>query len=65
MVLILLFLDMGGIGLQQAFLTLFLCIMIKFHIEARQIGIHRPTSWRRPLYALYAVLVLITVRFSS
>jgi hypothetical protein len=59
----LLLLDMGGIGLQQAFLTLFFCIMIKFNIEVRRIGIHRPTSWQTQLYALYAVLLLITVRF--
>jgi len=53
---------MGGIGLQQAFLTLFFCIMIKFNIEVRRIGIHRPTSWQTQLYALYAVLLLITTR---
>lgn len=53
---------MGGIGLQQVFLFLFLLIRIKFNVDVRRQGLRRTTSWRRLLYSLYTVLALITVR---
>lgn len=54
--------DMGGIGGQQAFVLLFLGLMIGFHLEARRCSTHRATPWAPFLYALYVVLLLITVR---
>ena len=53
---------MGGIGLQQAFILLFLFLAIKFHRELLQE--HRTEKTSRALqllYVEYAVLVLITV----
>lgn len=53
---------MGGIGLQEFFVLIFVCLMIKFHIEVRDHGIRRPESWVPMLYSLYVTLFLITVR---
>ena len=52
---------MGGIGLQHAFVLMFIGLMFYFHREAGRVGRSHPTSWRPQLYALYAVLILITV----
>ena len=55
------FADMGGIGLQQFFVCLFVSVMVKFHADVRLTGHQRPTSWRRQLLSLYFALGLITV----
>jgi len=55
------FADMGGIGLQQVFVCLFVLVMAKFHAEVRRTGHQRTTSWRRQLFSLYFALALITV----
>ncbi|GFF54145.1 protein RTA1 [Aspergillus udagawae] len=58
---------MGGIGIQQFFIVLFLFIAVQFHRQmlhldrqGRLVGIK--TKWRGLLYALYASLLFITVR---
>jgi len=56
------FADMGGVGLQQFFVCLFVLIMVKFHAEVRRTGHQRTTSWRRQLFSVYFALALITVR---
>ncbi|PSK54048.1 Protein RTM1 [Elsinoe australis] len=57
---------MGGIGLQEAFILCFIGLMVHFHRSAlhlERVCIPvRDHSWRPILYALYAVLVAITVR---
>jgi hypothetical protein len=58
---------MGGIGLQEFFIVVFLGVAIKFQLELLQIersGVlvdKSKTNWRRLLYTVYAVLGLITV----
>lgn len=58
---------MGGIGLQQFFIVIFVAFAIKFQLEVRNINTSRAlsTSWRsgwRPLlFTLYASLICITV----
>ncbi|KAF2148144.1 hypothetical protein K461DRAFT_211411, partial [Myriangium duriaei CBS 260.36] len=58
---------MGGIGLQEFFILLFMGLMIKFHrdqIFAERMSMvptHK-TSWKPIMYALYGCLVAITVR---
>lgn len=52
---------MGGIGLQQFFVCLFVIVMVKFHADVRQTGNQRNTSWRPQLFSLYFALALITV----
>jgi len=56
---------MGGIGLQQGFLLLFVLVMIKFHVDVRQVGRRHASSWRGQLYSLYIALALITVGVPS
>jgi hypothetical protein len=57
----LILLDMAGIGVQQAFLLLFVILIIRFHRDVHQVGLARPTSWKPQLYTQYVVLTLITV----
>jgi hypothetical protein len=52
---------MGGIGLQQFFVCLFVLVMVKFHADVRRTGHQRITSWRRQLFSIYFALALITV----
>ncbi|GAQ07492.1 hypothetical protein ALT_4813 [Aspergillus lentulus] len=58
---------MGGIGIQEFFIVLFLFIAIQFHRkmlnldrQGRLVGLK--AKWRGLLYALYASLLFITVR---
>ncbi|KAB2575108.1 Rta1 domain protein [Lasiodiplodia theobromae] len=57
---------MGGMGLQEAFILCFLGLMIMFHRQSLALDAagmaHRQYNWRALLYALYGVLVAITVR---
>lgn len=59
---------MGGIGFQEFCMLLFLTIAIKFYlmmrVEERQGAFldGRPKNWRMLLFALFAALVLITIR---
>lgn len=53
---------MGGIGLQQGFIFLFLFMAIKFHRDIlREDQTNRTRQALRLLYVLYAALFLITV----
>jgi len=57
---------MVGIGLQELFILLFLALMIRFHVrmntmDKTMISI-REVSWRPLQWALYSVLLAITVR---
>jgi hypothetical protein len=58
----------AGIGLQEAFVLFFITLMIGFHRKAAAlehtaaIQGFRGHGWRQPLYALYGVLFVITVR---
>ncbi|KAG4029822.1 hypothetical protein MFRU_014g01200 [Monilinia fructicola] len=56
---------MAGVGIQQLFIFVFLYFAFKFHqtlrAQSRQ-NIHYPRQARSLLYALYAVIVLITIR---
>ncbi|KAF7981054.1 hypothetical protein HWV62_35518 [Athelia sp. TMB] len=59
---------MGGIGMQQFFIFLFLALVIMFH--RRVLALERSwvlvttgrTQWRMMLYCLYTSLLLITIR---
>ncbi|WEW56701.1 hypothetical protein PRK78_002149 [Emydomyces testavorans] len=58
---------MGGIGIQEFFIVLFLVLAIQFHrqalhLERRGVLVGPKTQWRKLLYALYASLLAITVR---
>ncbi|KAK0745678.1 RTA1 domain-containing protein [Schizothecium vesticola] len=53
---------MGGVGLQQFFVCLFVLVMVKFHADVRRSGHQRTTSWRSQLFSIYFALALITVR---
>ncbi|KAI4605368.1 hypothetical protein J4E81_010620 [Alternaria sp. BMP 2799] len=59
---------MGGIGMQEGFIVLFLGLVVKFHrdqLQAGRVG-RLPTDkiggWKWLLYALYACLLAITIR---
>jgi RTA1 like protein len=57
---------MAGIGLQEAFILFFMFLMIRFHrraitLEREGLVINRERRWRSLLFALYAVLLAITV----
>jgi len=57
---------MGGIGLQQFFIFVFLGLAIKFNMEMLKMESRgrlasTKTEWRRLLYALYTSLSFITV----
>jgi hypothetical protein len=60
----------AGIGLQEAFVLFFITLMIGFHRKAAAlehtdaIQVFRGHGWRQPLYALYSVLFVITVRLT-
>lgn len=61
---------MAGIGLQEAFILFFLFLMVKFHrraifLEREGIVINRERRWRSLLFALYVVLLAITVSHLS
>jgi hypothetical protein len=55
--------DMGGIGLQQLFILLFLFIAYNFQRKMNSTPVSQvpSTNWHGLLYALYGALVLITV----
>ena len=59
---------MGGIGLQQLCILIFIAIAIRFFLTMRQqeqrgqILDSRPRNWRPLLYVLFASLALITTR---
>ncbi|KAF9530893.1 RTA1 like protein-domain-containing protein [Crepidotus variabilis] len=52
---------MGGIGFQEFFMLLFTLMVIKFHREMLNVEYPRP-GWKKMVYMLYAVLLLITIR---
>ncbi|RDL38767.1 uncharacterized protein BP5553_03107 [Venustampulla echinocandica] len=60
---------MGGIGIQQFFIVLFIGLTVKFHIE--MIALEKTSAgniiggrrdWKKLLYAIYASLCLVTIR---
>lgn len=59
---------MGGIGMQEGFIVLFLGLVIKFHrdqLQAERAGLLTPekmTGWKWLVWALYGCLLAITVR---
>lgn len=60
---------MGGIGLQEFFIVVFLIFAAKFQVELLHLervgvlpGPNNKGDWRRLLFTIYAVLALITVR---
>ncbi|KAF2171096.1 hypothetical protein M409DRAFT_19067 [Zasmidium cellare ATCC 36951] len=58
---------MGGIGMQEGFILIFLGLVIKFHWDQHryhQTGHLAPSKrhWRPLLYSLYACLLFITIR---
>lgn len=59
---------MGGIGMQEGFIVLFLGLVIKFHRDQLQAERHgklaadKMVGWRRLVYALYGCLVAISIR---
>ncbi|KAH6612071.1 RTA1 like protein-domain-containing protein [Boeremia exigua] len=59
---------MGGIGMQEGFIILFLGLVIKFHrdqLQAESIGRlaeNKIAGWRWMIYALYGCLLAITIR---
>ncbi len=53
---------MGGIGMQEFFIIVFLGLVIKFHLESKKVGkAQTDRQGQRWLYTLYASLVLVTV----
>jgi hypothetical protein len=58
---------MGGVGIQQLFILIFSFFAITFHrriLEQRRQSVEGLSSALPLLYAVYAVLLLITVRGS-
>jgi hypothetical protein len=56
---------MGGIGLQQFFILIFLGLAIKFHLEMSWLehqNMAKP-EWKRLLFTIYGCLAFITVGF--
>lgn len=56
---------MGGIGLQQFFIVLFLFLAVKFHVTMsgrKTAAAAGQTEWKPLLYVLYLSLAMITVR---
>ncbi|KAJ7652299.1 hypothetical protein B0H17DRAFT_1215005 [Mycena rosella] len=51
---------MGGIGLQQFFVLGFLGLVVRFYYKMNRMGGSK--EWKRPLYTMYVLLTLITVR---
>lgn len=60
---------MGGIGLQQFFIVIFVGIAIKFQLDMRKLeksgSVGVDGSWKKLLWAVYAGLGFITVRIIS
>jgi hypothetical protein len=56
---------MGGIGLQQLFILIFLGLAIKFHLEMSRLERHQmaKSGWKRLLFTIYGSLAFITVAF--
>ncbi|KAH8818857.1 RTA1 domain-containing protein [Flagelloscypha sp. PMI_526] len=53
----------GGVGMQEFFIVIFFAITIRAHIEiSRFHNTFREQNWRKVIFPLYAVLVLITIR---
>lgn len=65
---------MGGVGLQQFFIVVFITLLVRFHLEASKLqrdgrlpvpgAARSQRMWKWLTYALYAVLGLITVRIA-
>lgn len=61
---------MGGIGMQEGFVIMFLGLVIKFHrnqLQAERLGrlaADKITGWRWLIWALYGCLLAITVRIA-
>lgn len=59
---------MGGIGMQEGFIALFLGLVVKFHLDqlqaerARRLAADKMSGWRWMVSALYFSLLAITVR---
>lgn len=54
---------MGGVGLQQLFIIIFVGLAIRFQLQMkRETPMQDQPRAMRLLYVLYAVLILITVR---
>jgi hypothetical protein len=59
---------MGGIGMQEGFIVLFMGLVIKFHrdqLQAERVGVlaaDKIAGWRWLIWALYACLLAITIR---
>ncbi|KAF3009926.1 hypothetical protein E8E13_011019 [Curvularia kusanoi] len=59
---------MGGIGMQEGFIVLFLGLVVKFHCDQLQaertgrLAADKFRGWRALIYALYGCLMAITVR---
>lgn len=56
---------LGGMGVQQFFIVLFLGLMIAFQRRCGRVSLDGRRSWRPLLFALYGALVCITVSFPS
>lgn len=59
---------LSGMGVQQFFIVVFVGLMVTFQVRCRRALAENPAgdgkrSWKPLLYALYAVLVFITVSF--
>jgi hypothetical protein len=56
---------MGGIGLQQFFILIFLGLAIKFHLEMSRLEHQQMAKpgWKRLLFTIYGSLAFITVGF--
>lgn len=53
---------MGGIGVQQFFILVFLALVVSFQLKSAKMEYtERTADWRTLLYVLYASLGLITV----
>ncbi|KAJ7226284.1 RTA1 like protein-domain-containing protein [Mycena rebaudengoi] len=59
---------MGGIGLQECFVLLFIAVVTRFHYKmlrpdiASTVTRPAPGAWKRAVYPMYASLALITLR---
>jgi hypothetical protein len=59
---------MGGIGMQEGFIVLFLGLVVKFHrdqLQAERVGrlaANKIAGWRWLIWALYGCLLAITIR---
>ncbi|KAJ7038034.1 RTA1 like protein-domain-containing protein [Mycena alexandri] len=51
---------MGGIGLQECFVLGFTALVVRFDYKMKRLD--GPTTWKRPLYTVYATIGLITIR---